>query len=172
MPVAAEKYDRWTILYHWATALLIFALWAMGQTADFFPRGPLRQAYWSTHYLLGLALIAVFLARLSWRLTVGRRLADPGVGLVKLAAHAGHRLLYLLIAVVLALGLYAALVRGASLYGVIAFPEIGPTEMRRTATHWHELAANLVVIVALGHAAAALWHQFWLRDGLLLRMRP
>jgi len=172
MPVAPEKYDRSTIAYHWATALLVFGLWIMGKTADVFPKGPLRDAYWSTHYLLGLTLIVVFALRVVWRFTGGRRLPDAGVGLVNWASKAVHHLLYLLIAVALGLGLYAALVRGASLYGVIAFPEIGPTEMRRPSHEWHELAANVVFFLALAHAAAALWHQFGLRDGLLQRMRP
>ena len=172
MPVVTEKYDRGTIVYHWATAVLVFGLWIMGKTSDLLPKGPLRQGYWSTHYLLGLALILVFLARVYWRLTSGRRLPDARVGPAELAAKAMHHLLYLLIAAALALGVYAALVRGASLYGLVAFPEIGPSEMRRPSHQWHELAANLVVILAIGHAVAAMWHQFWLRDGLLQRMRP
>ena len=36
----------------------------------------------------------------------------------------------------------------------------------------HEFGANLVFIAVGLHAAAALWHQFVLKDGLMQRMRP
>ncbi len=37
-------YDQATIRVHWTTAALVVALWMIGQTADWFPRGPLRGA--------------------------------------------------------------------------------------------------------------------------------
>ncbi|HEY1090070.1 MAG TPA: cytochrome b/b6 domain-containing protein [Burkholderiaceae bacterium] len=44
--------------------------------------------------------------------------------------------------------------------------------MRHDAVEWHALAANSLLIVAGLHAAAALWHQFVRKDGVLRRMWP
>lgn len=69
-------YDRTTIRFHWTTAALVVALWMIGQTADWFPRGPLRGAAWSMHFTLGAILSAAYLARIEWRVRRSRRL--PG----------------------------------------------------------------------------------------------
>ena len=39
-----------------------------------------------------------------------------------------------------------------------------------TAADAHEVMSNLMLFVVGVHVAAALWHQFWLKDHLLLRM--
>ena len=43
---------------------------------------------------------------------------------------------------------------------------IGPT------TEIHEIAAYALIALAVGHIAAAIYHQVALKDGLLLRMMP
>ena len=35
----------------------------------------------------------------------------------------------------------------------------------------HEAMKPAMLILVLVHVAAALWHQFWLKDGLMLRMK-
>jgi cytochrome b561 len=44
--------------------------------------------------------------------------------------------------------------------------------MRRPITQWHGLAANILLGLALFHAAAALVHHYLWRDGVLGRMLP
>jgi len=44
--------------------------------------------------------------------------------------------------------------------------------VRRSINGWHELAANLILLVAFLHAVAALVHQYAWRDRLLNRMAP
>ena len=165
-------YDRATIRFHWTTAALVVALWMIGQTSDWFPRGPLRGAAWSTHFTLGAALLAVYLARIVWRMRSGRRL--PGVGsplLVKLAA-AGHGVLYLGIAIVIAIGIANLYAKGSSVWGLVHFPKIEDKPLRETIGEAHEWAANLLLLAAAGHGAIAFLHQFVWRDGVLTRMWP
>ena len=40
--MTSQTYDSATIRFHWTTAFLVVALWLVGQTADWFPRGPAR----------------------------------------------------------------------------------------------------------------------------------
>ena len=165
-------YDRTTIGFHWITAALVVALWLLGQTADWVPKGPLREVAWSTHFTLGFLLAAVWIGRLVWRVRGGRHL--PGVGpayAVKLAA-AVHGLLYLVIAVVIAVGIANLYAHGQNIWGLVSFPKISDAGTRRTINETHEWAANILLLIAAGHASVALLHQYALRDGVLARMWP
>jgi cytochrome b561 len=165
-------YDPATIRFHWTTAALIVALWCIGQTADWFPRGPVRGVVWSTHFTLGAILIVVYLARVFWRITSGRRL--PGVGspaLAKLAA-AGHGLLYLGIAAVLALGIGNLFAHGSSVWGLFRFSRIADKALAHNIAEAHSWGADALLVLAASHAAVALAHQFVWRDGVLTRMWP
>jgi cytochrome b561 len=166
-------YDRATIWLHWLTALLVVSLWTIGQTAEWFPKGSAgRFAMWSSHFTLGAILALIYVARVVWKLTEGRRL--PGVGspgLVKLAA-AGHGLLYVGIGIVVALGITDAVSRGSNVWGLFHYPQLLDKEWREPLTDWHGLGANILLAVAGLHALIALVHQYVWRDGVLTRMWP
>ena len=168
---APSRYDPTTIMLHWLTAALVGWQWLGGQTIDWLPRGTFREGLWSLHIVLGACLALVLLARLAWRLTRGRRLpAEPG--LLGLAARAVHGLLYLTLAVVLGAGLFWVWVRGSDIFGVLKVPEFDPGNraLRGLVGEWHETAANLLIILAGLHAAAALLHHYLLHDATLARM--
>ena len=108
----------------------------------------------------------------SWRASGGRRLPPTETGILHLLAEGTHYLLYLLIAVVLALGIANALVRGYSLFGLIDLPQIGDSALRRPLTGLHGLTSNFLMGLAFVHAAAAIGHHYVLHDGVLRRMLP
>ena len=167
-----DRYDATTMALHWTTAILVAALWAIGQTADWFPRGSaFKQGYWSTHVVLGFALAGVLAWRVAWRAGGGRGLPAADHGPLHLLAKATHYLLYMLLAGVVVLGIVNAFVRGYSIFG-LHLPQIGDYALRGRITDWHGLVANVVLGLALFHAAAALVHQYVWRDGLLDRMIP
>jgi cytochrome b561 len=165
-------YDNTTIRLHWVSAFLVAALWVVGQVADWFPRGPLRGAAWSTHFTLGALLLLLYVARIAWRFGGGRRL--PGIGspvMIKLAA-AGQGLIYLGLAAVMALGIVNLYAKGASVWGLVQFPKMAESALRHNIGEAHEWAANLLLLLAAAHAAVALVHQYVWRDGALARMAP
>jgi cytochrome b561 len=170
MSVAAAmtRYDRTTIVLHWATALLIGLLWGGAQIIDAFGQA-MEPTLRSLHVTLGLTLAAVLLARIAWRVTAGRSLpADDGV--MGLAARAAHYLLYILASATVALGITYAWLRGTVVWG-LAFPG-GHKELAHGIREFHELGANAVLLLAGAHAFAALFHHYVLRDGVLRRMLP
>ncbi|MFE3839351.1 cytochrome b [Pseudogemmobacter sonorensis] len=105
------------------------------------------------HVWLGVAVFVLAVIRIILRL---RRGAPPAPhGITGKLAHAVHGLLYLLILLM-------------PLAGMVAW--FGGQE---AAAGPHMLMANLILLLAAGHALAALFHQFVLKDGTLLRMlRP
>jgi cytochrome b561 len=172
--VRALRYDYATIVLHWITAVLIGVLWVIGQTVDFAPSGPLRVDYRSLHIALGVALMGVIALRVLWRLTHGRSLPGVGSEWMERVARLTHWVLYLLIATTLVLGLVNVWVRGDVIFNLFTVPAFDPGNraLRRLIGDWHALAANGILILAGLHAAAALFHHYVLRDGVLRRMLP
>jgi cytochrome b561 len=167
---ALVRYDTATIVLHWTTALLEAALWILGQTNGWWPRGPFRSGLWSVHVVLGFALTATLATRVLWRIGPGRALPSANDGVLRLLARATHTGLYGLLILVAGLGLADALVRGFVLFGTVPLPQVGDREWRGPINHWHELAANAVVVVAGLHAAAGLFHHYARKDAVLRRM--
>ena len=168
------RHDPVTIALHWVSAVLVAALWTIGQTVDLAPAGPLRVDYRSLHIALGVTLGVVLIARLWWRLMRREKLPPIDHGVLLVVARLTHWLLYGLLAVAVALGVANVWVRGDAIFNLFKVPAYAPGD--RALIHlvggWHALAANTVLIVAGLHAAAALFHHYILRDATLRRMLP
>ena len=86
-----QTYDSRTIHMHWASALLVVALWLVAQSIDFLPRGTPRMAARSIHITLGVLLAVLLAARVAWRLRSGTKLPRPDAGVLGRLAVSGHR---------------------------------------------------------------------------------
>lgn len=152
-------FSRGQITLHWIVAALIFGAWfthdGMGRALRArIAEGMTGMEGATPHTVLGGMAFAFVLVRIILRLRRGA--PDPnGSPAMQKAAKWGHGLLYGLMAVVPALG-------AATWYGGIE--SLGEV---------HETLAQVLMIVILGHAAVAIWHQFVRKDGTLTRMiRP
>jgi cytochrome b561 len=170
---APAAYDRRTIALHWTTAILVVALWCLGQTIDWFPR-ELRVAARSTHISLGVALAVVLCVRISWRLRHGRRLPPVGAPLLRSLATSVHGALYLIVSGTVLIGLFYTWVRGDNLFGLFRIPAFDPGNkpLRSFVGELHALFANVLLGLAAFHAAAGLAHHFLCKDDVLRRMWP
>ena len=72
------------------------------------------------------------------------------------------------------LGLANAWIRGDTLFMLLKIPAFDPgnTALRKFVEDLHSWAANILLIVAGLHAAAALLHHFVFKDDVLRRMLP
>jgi cytochrome b561 len=169
------RYDSVARGLHWGSALLIAIAFVMGLMVDVPPK-EWRPAFLNVHVLIGLALVALAVARLLWRAKhPAPPAADAGSPLLARAIQAGHVALYAAMFVVPLIGFAPLFARGR---GINFFLFQIPSPIERTkewigpTTEIHEIAAYALVALAVGHVAAALWHHFGLHDGLLLRMMP
>ncbi|HEX4766859.1 MAG TPA: cytochrome b [Lichenihabitans sp.] len=172
-----ERYDGLEMTLHWLTAVLVVALFGLAETWDFAPRGSvLRHGMQDLHVSLGLSLIVVILARIAWRIGPGRRVRPATSGLVELASRIVHYALYglLLIEVVLGVLFRWANHDPLSLFGLLTIP--AAVDFSKDGRHLigeaHNYVAITIVALAGLHAAAALFHHYWLRDNVLWRMLP
>jgi cytochrome b561 len=171
------RYDGVEIGLHWLTALLVVTLWVLANVWDYAPRGSAPRHFMQhLHISLGVVLTLVLAVRLAWRAGPGRRLPPADTGLVELAAKGVQYLLYALLLVQIGLGFCFRWAQGEplSVFGLFTIPS--PLALTKAQAHllggWHEWVGNTILIVAAGHAAAALYHHFWLHDDVLWRMLP
>jgi cytochrome b561 len=152
---ARSGYSGVQIALHWLIAILIPLAWLSSGGAeeawDAMEEGAAAPGF-VPHVAFGLAILALVLVRLAVRLRRGVPEAPgvPGSLQVK-AADWGHRLIYLLM-IMVPLG-------GISIW----FGGMDNGDV-------HGLFANVLMIVVLGHALVALYHQYVVKDGLLRRM--
>jgi cytochrome b561 len=149
-------YSGLQIGLHWLIAVLILgnyffsdgiegafdAMMEHGTAADLKPM---------LHVYTGVAVLVLVAIRFILRMSRGAP-AAPSEGLLDKAGTAAHWLLYAL--------MFAAPLLGAiSWYGKVD-----------ATANLHVLAVNAMMILVLVHSAAALFHQYVLKDGLLRRM--
>lgn len=171
-----SNYDDVAVALHWATAILVLVQFLLGVTWDYFRDAMTRQMQ-SLHISLGVALTAVIVARIAWQLLPGHHKPAIVSGWVKLASRSVHYLLYLLLVIQAGLGFAWRWAQGhpVSFFGLFAIP--GPYgKLERPTRHLiaesHQYIAWAIVIIALGHALAALYHHYKLHDRVLARMLP
>ncbi|MEQ1900519.1 MAG: cytochrome b [Devosia sp.] len=173
---ATDRYDRTTIGFHWLTAALVLVLFGSSLLWNYAPRSWGLRWLEGTHVSLGIALAAVLVARLIWRLVAGRKLETAVGGVAALASRAVHGLLYVLLAAQVALGFGLRWLQGEtfSFFGLFSIPSLFDSnrELAHQFEQLHNLTAWAMIYLVAGHAAAALIHRYLLRDGVLQRMLP
>jgi cytochrome b561 len=170
------NYDNVAISLHWVTAFLVLFQFATAETWDWFPK-PSRETMQHLHVSFGILLAAVIVARLIWRWIPGHQRGSLESGWVKIASKAVHYLLYVLLVIQAALGFSFRWAQGEplSFFGLFALPSpLGTVEKatRHTLHDLHEKIGWAIVIIAFGHALAALYHHYKLHDRVLGRMLP
>ena len=170
------RYDRKTITLHWLVAVGVLAQWLGAHAIDWFPKGPLRVDARSIHIVVGVLLVIALTYRVLWRRTHGTRFRNAKPAVSDHLASLVHLSLYALLIAVLILGAFNTWVRGDDVFGLFHLPKYGSfTQDGRHALSQqvvglHRLAANALLILAGGHAAAGLYHFSVLRDRVFQRM--
>jgi len=168
-------YDRVAIAMHWATAFLVIANFALAQVWDWFAK-PTKGLLEDTHMSFGVLLAVVIIARIAWRLMPGHQVSSLESGWMRIASKATHYLLYALLIAEAFLGFAFRWGAGRPMafFGTGIPPMIGEIAkpLRRELREFHEWIGWAIIILALLHALAALYHHYVLKDRVLVRMLP
>lgn len=172
---AIQKYTLPARLLHWLVALGIIAAFALALSFDDMPLSPGKLKLINYHKWIGITVLALAALRLLWRL--GHRppaLPAHMAAWEKLAAHAGHALLYLLMFGVPLGGWLYSSAKGYPVVwlGLLPLPNLMDKNeaLAGTLKTLHMLGGWSVIALAVLHAAAALKHHFIDRDDVLRRM--
>ena len=171
-----ERYDRVAIWLHWSIALLILANGPLGYFGE-----AIEELGWNPvplHKSLGLTVLALSLLRLAWRLMHRPPALPASVSLWRARlAWFTHACLYVLMIAVPLTG-WLRVSSGKyplTWFGLVDVPKfaiVPKSAEAAAASRAHELSAWAMGAVIVLHLAAALHHQFRLRDALILRMVP
>lgn len=171
----ASQWGWLSRFFHWATLLLVVLAWWMMELRHDFPKGSGGREMWMAwHMAVGISLWLLTLLRLIWRVVQGAPVVIGRRWQLQMAATV-QALLYAILLIMPLLGFAARQLEGkvVSFAGWFDLPVLLPLE--KSLGHWAEvlhedvLWPSLLVLVAV-HVAAALWHQFYLRDNLIQRM--
>jgi len=185
MTQPATRYNNTAIVFHWLTAALIIGMLAVGKyMTSLDENSNLRFSLTQWHKTFGLIILALSLARVAWRL--GHR--APGLPATmraweRVVAHLSHLTFYGLI---LFMPITGWLMVSASplnistfFFNVIKVPHLPwlatAPNREQLADNFqlaHEYASMVLIVLLLLHIAAAIRHQFMLRDRLMTRMTP
>ena len=169
------NYDRVAIGLHWVTAFLVITNFTLAQTWDWFPK-PTKGLMEDTHMSFGVLLATVVIARLVWRWLPGHQVSSLEAGWVRLSSKATHYLLYGLLVIEAGLGFAFRWGAGRPMefFGAGIPPLTGMMDkaLRHDLREIHEKIGWAIIILALIHALAALYHHYVLKDRVLERMLP
>jgi len=164
-------------LLHWASAALVVAALGLGTFMVQFVRDPaLRFDLTQSHKSIGVAILALTLARLCVRLLTKAPKPEPAARLLALAAAAAHVGLYAALVAMVASGWLMATTTPVrvptSVFGLFGLPyPLSPGLPKYLFAHAvHVMAAIALAALVAVHVAAALVHALLWRDRTLARM--
>ena len=161
---------------HWLMAAMILGLLALGIYMHELPLSPQKLELYAWHKWFGVTVFLLVWLRLAWRVTHRPpALPDSISPLMRLAAHAGHFLLYVLMIAIPLSGWLMSSAKGFQTvwFGVLPIPDLlgRDRELGDLLQQVHKLLNLLLMLTLAGHVVAALWHHFVLKDDTLRRMR-
>lgn len=172
-----RTYDNLSIALHWIIGVGILVLAGTELLRHEFPKGTLmREGLKPLHQPLGTVLFALIIFRIAYRLYLGRLALFGKRSVSEVVAVLVHLVLYALMVALPLLGLVYVFGKDRAIdFGLfsIAIPlksHIGV--IARDAKELHETLGTGILLLAGVHAAAALFHHYVLRDGVMRQMLP
>ena len=175
---SARRYSGVAMLLHWLIAGLIVWGFALGWVMTDIPGiTPTKLRYFSWHKWIGVSVLVLVLVRILWRAThAAPALPASTHAWERLAAHAGHAALYLLMLAIPVTGYFYSSAAGIQVVylGIWPLPTlIGPDIALKVVLRTIHVALNytLLAVVAV-HVLAVVKHHFIDRQNILARMLP
>jgi cytochrome b561 len=172
-----DRYGPLSIGLHWLMFLLIVAVYACIELREFYPKGSdPREALKSWHFMLGLSVFILAWLRLIMRLyQITPQIKPALVAWQRILAKTVHAALYILM-IGMPLGgwlILSAAGKPIPFYGLNLPALISENkDLAKLIKEIHETAGDIGYGLIGLHAAAALFHHYYLRDNTLIRMLP
>ena len=169
-----QRYTRTAIVLHWLMALLIFSAFPLGVYMHDLPLSPTKLQLFSYHKWLGVTILFAAAGRLAWRVTHPAPAPLDMPRWQRIAAHAIHHLLYVLIFAIPLSGWLMSSAKGFQTvwFGVLPLPDlVGKNkELGDLLKDVHQILNFGLLLLVGAHVAGALKHHFIERDDTLRRM--
>jgi cytochrome b561 len=172
-----DHYPATSKLLHWLVAACVLITLPVAIAMNRVGQGPTQDSLYNLHKSLGILILVLMLLRLINRLVVGALAPEAEIApWQKTVSSIVHASLYVLLLAMPIVGYIANSAYGAStpFFGLFELPSIvGKNEELATQLFTlHRWVGWLVILLALMHISAALYHHFIRRDAVLKRMLP
>jgi cytochrome b561 len=176
-PVKKVRYDGVAIAFHWIVAILIIGCFGLALYMDELHFSPQKLQLISWHKWGGITVLWLLCFRLAWRLTHrAPALPETLSALQRKAAISVHHLLYLLMFLAPLSGWMMSSAKGFPVVYLGKWPLPNLIQKNKMLGEQlgevHEVLTYSLVILALGHALAAIKHHFISKNDVLVRMIP
>ena len=175
--IQATQYDAVAKGFHWVMAALLISVFALGLYMQGLPFSPDKLKFYSWHKWAGICVLSLVAFRLIWRLTHRPPVMPNDMpAWQKIAAHAAHLALYLLMFAIPVSGWLMSSAKGVTtvLFGLWPLPDLVARDRELGDAlqnlHWY-LNVSLALFVAI-HVLAVFKHHFLDKDDILRRMLP
>jgi len=174
---SSQRYSQVTQFFHWATAILVLVAFIYGLG------GPEQRVYAASrdfdrqlHETLGMAVLTITVLRLLWRLFDTRPVPQSMAPWMEMSSKLVQAGLYLLLFAVPLTAIAGAWLEGhplTLLAGLQIAPQMAEShDLGVNISELHTWLGDVILWLAGLHAVAALYHHFFLRDGVLKSMLP
>jgi cytochrome b561 len=173
----ATRYPTVVIVMHWAIAVAVVGLVALGWWMQTIPKQPVgfRADAYNLHKSIGLVALLLMAARLAWRASHRPPELTALPAWQARAAAGVHLSLYAFMFIAALSGYVGSATSGypVKFFGWTLPSWTGAHEGIKEACSIVHLASNWILVTIIGaHMAATAYHQWVLRDNLFWRMWP
>lgn len=172
----ADRYSTASMALHWLMLVLLIGVYAAMELREIFPKGSdPREAMKMWHFMLGLSVLVLVWLRIIARLIWPAPRPPADAAWRHFAAKATHIALYALMIAMPLAGWVILSAEGKAIpfFGIELPPLMAQNKgVADRVEELHELGGTIGYWLIGLHAAAALFHQYVLRDRLLARMLP
>lgn len=173
---AVTHYGKLSITLHWLMLALFVGVYACVEIKGFMPKGSeARGLLMGLHGAFGAGIFALVWVRLLGRLTPRPPITPEPPAWQTGISHLMHLALYVLMIAtpVLAWLMLAAADKPFPYFGFhLPAPVAIDPDFAKRLKYWHELLGSTGYWLIGLHAAAGLFHHYWVRDNTLVRMLP
>ncbi|MBK8817271.1 MAG: HAD-IC family P-type ATPase [Methylococcaceae bacterium] len=172
-----ERYGWFSISLHWLMLLLLIAVYACIELREFYPKGSdIRNALKTWHFMLGLSVFVLVWLRLLSIITAPSPRIDPELPKwQKLSAALIQSALYMLMIAMPLAGWLILSAQGKPIpfFGLQLPALINESkDVAELTQEIHETVGTVGYFLIALHAAAALFHHYFVRDNTLRRLLP
>ncbi|MBF4991850.1 cytochrome b [Methylophilus sp. QUAN] len=169
------RYGTGVQAFHWLTVILVLTAYVVSEGDGYSLYSPAADGLRRIHETLGLFVFIVVMLRLLWGLIDKTPKKRPMQRWMAVAASFVKLTLYALLLSIPATAVLGTWLEGipVTLLGLDIDPQFTRAkESGQLIMNIHSILANVIIWVAGAHAAAALFHHFYLRDEVFQSMIP
>ncbi|MDD2701540.1 MAG: cytochrome b/b6 domain-containing protein [Sideroxydans sp.] len=165
-----KQYSKRIALFHWIIFALVCIAFYFGHALDETKDTTQKLSMYPVHFLIGDLALLLTLFRIYFRKKDGEPAPANANPLLNKVADATHKLLNLSLIAVVISGITTAATSGVIDALKTNDPDLIPDFHTVAAKEFHEMFIAVMLLLIAFHVAAALYHQFVVKDGLLRRI--